>query len=225
MNKRENELKVHSLGSGFRNNIKRVSYDDGDMKQAIVDKYGNILTPFFKNIICILALDENSGLVIGNNGSENELYYVYCDLRNPDMSCGDKINSKYEVESVKRVNEDVLLITTKNGSSFIDSIYLKQLSDVYDALYFDDGIKSWVFRKVIGKDDMFTIITGPIGLDGRVGNCAYDLFFNKVRPLKTRDSRSKNVFDIIETDSILEELKLKNEQDKARELEKLKNNK
>jgi hypothetical protein len=225
MNKRENELKVHSLGSGFRNNIKRVSYDDGDMKQAIVDKYGNILTPFFKNIICILALDENSGLVIGNNNSENELYYEYCDLRNPDRSCGDKINSKYEVESVKRINEDVLLITTKNGSSFIDSIYLKQLSDIYDSLYFDDGINSWVFQKVINEGDISTVITGPIGLDGRVGTCAYDLFFNKLRPLKKRDSKSKNVFDIIETDVIVEELKLKNEQDKAKKLARFQNKK
>ena len=211
MKNTDDYLTIHELNSRFRGYFKLVSYEDEKSHmEVVVDKHGNVLTPFFSKVLQVIKLEDTSCLVLGRKKSKNELYRLEFDYENPEKSHGEKIICTLDIVSIKKINPDVLLVTTKKGSFFVDSVYLEQVSDLYDSLYFDKDNNTWVYEKNVYYERDFTTITGPITLYGSVGNEAYDTLSNEIIPIKTKKSKSRNEFDKIVTDEIANRINKRN---------------
>jgi hypothetical protein len=222
MKKTEDYLEIQELNERFRGYFKKVSYNDDKRNvEVIVDKYGNVLTPFFSKVLDVIKLEDNSCLVLGKKKTKNQLYYLECDYKDPEKSVSEKIDSKVEIVSINKINRDVLLVTTKSGSFFVDTVFLEQLSDLYDSLYFDEESKKWVYEMKVSYGRDYTTISGPITLYGKVGSLAYDSLAEEFIPIKTKKSKSRNEFDKIITDDIANRINKRNNKKGKEEKKKL----
>lgn len=205
-----NNLKIEPIYKACSDTFKIVSFEsNGETVKAVVDKFGNILSPFFKERIIAVNYSNTDCLVIGieNHNKKNKIYSLHCSLLDPDKSSCKKVKFPYEVTYASLINEDTLLFLSSEGLCFVDSKTMEQKSDFYDTLYYnsDKNVNSWVYEKKISGQSCYTRLTGLINTDGSIGRFAYDTVFNKKREIFTKKV-SRFQYDIIDYKNILEEL-------------------
>lgn len=183
---------------------------DEDKVYTVVDKFGNILTPFFCEEIDIVPYLETNCLVLGREKTSKpkKLYSLYCSNEKPNDSRSKKVNFPFEVKHISYVNNKTLLFLTTQGLCFVDSNTFEPKSDYYDALYYcaDPKVLSWIYEKEVQGENIRTVLTGPITTDGVIGNKAYDVLFRKERELVS-SKVSRFQYDVIDATETIEDLK------------------
>lgn len=204
------------LRGGCMINIKKVNdsfkiaffESDGKIVSTVVDKYGNILSPFFDDV-SVVPYSKSNCVVLGKEGKnkKNTIYSLYCSDTDPCKSCCKKVKFPYEVTYARVVDHDTMLFLSSQGLCFVDNKTFEQKSDFYDALHYnkDSKVNSWVYEKEVEGDSINTILTGLISPDGTVSDYAYDTFFHKHRKVET-SKVSRFCYDVIETKEVTEEL-------------------
>ena len=214
------ELKVESIYKACSDNFKIVSFEsNGEMVKAVVDKFGNILSPFFEEKLVAVNYSPFNCLVIGKDKKNKKskmfsLHYSDVDL---DKSTCKKIDYPYDVVYATLVNKDTILFLTSEGLCFFDTKTLEQKSDFYDSLYYNDdkNVKSWVYEKNIHGNNYYTKITGLINTDGSIGKYAYDTTFGKQREIVSKKV-SRFQYDLIDISKIVEYLNEKEMYDNSK---------
>jgi hypothetical protein len=185
-----------------------VTLEDEDDVWTVVDKFGNIVSPFLHGAKNVVPFSRTNCVVVGkDNKGNSRAFNAYCSGIDPDDSKYKRIQFPYPITYVSYIDHETLLFGTSQGLCFVDSRTFRQKSDFYDALFYngDAKVKSWVYKKDISNDHLETSLTGTITLDGQVGERAYDSFFHKVREICT-SKVSESRYDVIETSPIIEEL-------------------
>lgn len=177
------------------------SESDGHVFSSVVDKFGNIVSPFFDGKPSVVVYATNKCFVVGNEKGKNNTYDITFNGTLDGTKC-KKVKFASEVSGVRYVNPDRLLINSSLGSCFVSPSYsFRPVSDYYDAIYFNDD---WRYEKNVFSDSVKTVLMGTIDLDGKVSRLAYDTLFDKDRLLDVQ--QGLNGYDIIDTSSVLEDL-------------------
>ena len=189
---------------------------------AVVDKFGNIATPFFTGEVNAVAYSSNKCVAVGKYGKTNKAYEITTDGDIEGVK-SKLIKFPYEINEVFFVGSDRLLFNTEGGSCFVDPNFsFLPVSDFYDSIYYNKNNKyeSWIYEKTVESDELKTTITGTITPDGKVGEKAYDTLFNKERMVSV--FKKPNYFDIILTHDIKRDLEEKEKILNAKKIEKAK---
>ena len=201
-------MTLEEVNGANRGLFRIVTLEGEDGAWTVVDKFGNILTPFFKGFKNVVPYSPTFCLVVGkDNKGKSQVYDLHCSGVDPDDSSWKKVKFPFTVSYATYIDNETLLFGTDQGLCFVDSRSFKQKSDFYDALFFNDDrkVKSWVYKKNISNGHIETSLTGTITVDGKVGEKAYDSFFHKVRIVETSKVSEKR-YDVIDTMPIIEEL-------------------
>lgn len=164
---------------------------------VIVDKYGNIVTPFFEGTGNAISTSEYSCVVLGKERKSKNKFnklYLATSFDDPDDHKCKKVTFPIPIKYMSYVDNKTLLFLTTEGLCFVDSRSLKQKSDFYDALYYcnDPKVKSWIYEKTILSDNSRTVLTGLITTDGKIGEKTYDVLFHRERK---KDDMISHVYD------------------------------
>ena len=207
-----NNIEIESVShSTFK--IAVIKNDSKDM-WTVVDKYGNVLTPFLDGDKCIIPYSDSSSLVLGIEKGKRKLFDIYCDELDPDKSKCKKINFPFEVTNARFLGNDRFLFNTSNGLCFV--------SDFYDALYsFEDSNHNnhWIYEKEVRTDNYMTTLTGEAFLDGTVSKTAYDTFFHKNRNVEV-NLISPYRYESIDTNDVYQDLVDREIEDQALKVKK-----
>ena len=209
-------VKRHNIGDIKSKVLQIIEINDGKKTRwAIVDTFGNIVTPFFENYRNAVQIANNTCLLLGRDDGNNTIYKVTTDSIGTGRC--EKLYTVGEPAFFKVYNVDgklVMKVETSEGEYFSDPIANVIKSDVYKKLYFNQELNTWLYELEVRHFDEKTILTGPIDLDGKVGDEAYDTNFDKIRVIK-RDGRKKN-YDVINTKEVSDDL-LKRQEKKIKQ--------
>lgn len=206
--------KIHDIDSKI---LKQMKIDDGSgiEKWAIVDRFNNVVTPFFTNTPFILPLGVNYCLVIGKEAnkenSQNRLYSVVGDYMSLNDAFYEEIPTTGEVLHVSRISNEklcdreVLKVRTDLGEYLITPEFYSRISDIYSDIHYDSSFNSLIYEKNVElPNGESTVLTGPITIDGKVGDKAYDVNFHKIRDLSKK--KCSYTYDVIDTYDIEKDL-------------------
>ena len=210
------KVERYNIGDIKSKVLQIIEINDGKKNRwAIVDTFGNIVTPFFENYRNAVQLAENSCILLGRENGENALYRVT--TKSNDVGECVKLPTIGEPTYFKIYNNGgnlVMKVETREGEYFACPLTDRVKSDIYKKLYFDYDLNTWLYDLEVRHFDERTILTGPIDMNGRVGDRAYDNAFDKVRPIRT-NKRQKN-FDVINTKEVSEDL-LRRQEEKIKQ--------
>lgn len=214
--KKRNNIAVNPIEGICKDNFNLVTMGKGkDTFSIVTCKFGNILTPFFDRIIKVVPEDRNSCFVVGEEKGKKSLHHLNCDSV---TSYSEEITTPDELISIDRADKNTLIIYTTMGSYFMDSNTCKQLSDIYDRLYYDNKSKTWIYEKEITDDEDKTTLSGQINTYGAIGHLAYDTTMNIVRNI---DFIIENGCPKIVPDQIIEDLQNRRQNENIRKLRRV----
>ena len=182
------------------------TWEDEELLWSITDRFGKELFPKRKGrIIRREVISDEYCYILVEENDKKDVYRLYSSRTDSNESYAYIFKDELGVKCIDKVysNPDYMLLTTKKGTCFISTKTGEQTSDFYSRLHNYGG--KWKYDKEIKCKGNSTTISGPISYEGKVGSLCYDSFFNKNRRVKKKEN-NKNSFDVINTNSIREEL-------------------